>query len=503
MGPLFTTLDGDALWEAFLGALPAGQRQHYTCRACRTFVTRYGGLVSINPDGTTDPLCWVPEVAGGIMRPVVSSLHAAVRVAKVSGVFVTSERILGQPVTGAWHHMAGTLPDASLYTGKALSADQRAAELRQDFETLCRGLAEFKRETIVAAVSLLEGDDLYRGEKTLGVARWLLDLYDRRGQVRGPAKNNLTWLAVAQAPAGWCHVRSTMIGTLLGDIEAGEDFGTVSRSFKARMSPLLYQRPQALPHAGTVLAAEALVAKLDVASALARRFARPDEVVALWRPPVHEVVPPSGGVFAGVKTRDQKPVGPPAALQGIAPKVITWERFEADVLPKAESIYAKLHHACMPFYALTTATDPDAPPILQWDRAEQRNPVAWYTTSGGSTPSWWSLPADWHPVEAVCAFPPRWHDRSAHTHQTPGALLLLKGAVPTRAGTGLFPEFLRSEYHGIRSVSEQHQRDSCCVEPGVPAAVGLGIRTSNMHTTIVVRVLTDGVEREYVIDRWR
>src|SRR5207253_1562968 len=34
------------------------------------------------------------------------------------------------------------------------------------------------------------------------------------------------------------------------------------------------------------------------------------------------------------------------------------------------------------FMALITATRPEAPPILQWDSEERRNPVSWYYHSG-------------------------------------------------------------------------------------------------------------------------
>ncbi len=47
-GPFFTTdADPDSLWATYLDNLPA-DRQHYDCHACRRFIQKYGGLVTIS-----------------------------------------------------------------------------------------------------------------------------------------------------------------------------------------------------------------------------------------------------------------------------------------------------------------------------------------------------------------------------------------------------------------------------------------------------------------------
>lgn len=48
--PLFTT-DAVGLWEAFLGAIPEGERQYHTCHACRRFIEGFGGLATITAAG--------------------------------------------------------------------------------------------------------------------------------------------------------------------------------------------------------------------------------------------------------------------------------------------------------------------------------------------------------------------------------------------------------------------------------------------------------------------
>ena len=69
------------------------------------------------------------------------------------------------------------------------------------------------------------------------VAEWATDeLHTARESTEhvASARAYITWRATALAPPGLCHVRSTMIGTLLEDIAAGKDFEDIKRSFDYR-----------------------------------------------------------------------------------------------------------------------------------------------------------------------------------------------------------------------------------------------------------------------------
>jgi hypothetical protein len=195
-------------------------------------------------------------------------------------------------------------------------------------------LNEFPLPVVEQAVNILQAEALYRSEKCLGVAQWLKDLHENRNATRNNAiKANITWLAVATAPAGFCHPRSSMIGTLLEDIAAGLPFEMIRRRFAMKMDPLAYQRPQAPPSAGNIAQAEKVVARLKAAGSLKRRFATLSDVQAIWTPePVREKAPDSGGgVFAHLKP------GSPATTPVIEvpPQTMTWVKFRDTVIPDA------------------------------------------------------------------------------------------------------------------------------------------------------------------------
>ena len=181
-GPLFTTNATD-LFDVFLGKLPAGDiRQHYTCHACKRFVDTYGGLVTITETGETVPVMWPDEVPG-LYEQSVKVCWRAVSRAKVTGVYLDKKTTWGQPVTGEWRHMH-VEASGRAYRGVTQTAGQVMTEKREDFATLIRGLHAFPIEAVEQAITLLKTDSLYRSEKCLGVAEWLLDVHTKRELTR-------------------------------------------------------------------------------------------------------------------------------------------------------------------------------------------------------------------------------------------------------------------------------------------------------------------------------
>lgn len=500
-GPLFTT-DAEGLFAAFLAALPEHERQHHTCHACRHFVERHGGLVSIDEEGRTIPVMWGD--APGFYGSAFAAVRRLVGKAKVTGVFLSAEKVWGQPVTGEWRHMAVTPPKAMVFVSSVLkTAGQAMAERREEHGMLCRGLADFGKDVVLQALNVVEAEALYRTEKVQGPAKWLAELHERRAGLSGRARDNVTWLAVAKAPPGFCHVRSTMIGTLLEDLAAGLPFEDVRRKFNAKMSPLIYQRPQSAPSAGNIAQAEKVVAALQSAGALERRFARLEDVqVKLWTP--REETKPkegSGEVFGHLKPKGSRKLD---AVE-IPASAMTWDKFARTVLPEAEQIEVLVPSKAS-FIALCTAVNPDAPPLMQWDREEKRNPVNWYVYPGGSTASQWNLRAgSYAPVVAVTCLPSMWDEAGKHEHQGAGIILIVEGCRDVRpvGGSALFPEVLRAEYREVRKTMEAYSRAAKIAGELEATACGIDLRKGGKWDC-TVRVTSKGGAKvaSYRLDRW-
>ena len=508
--PLFLTAVAKELWPLYLDAVPDGLRQKLRCTACRKFIERYGSLVRIDEAGHVTSVLW-PEDAQELYAQASRRLRRAVEDAPVKSVFLSSHAVLGKPVTGPWRHLAVELPPTRLWTSLVKTAGQARAEVREERDMLQRGLADFSVDAVRKAHGFLTSGALYRSEKCEGVAAWLLDLHERLAAEKHESRRqNLLWRAAALAPAGYCHVRGGMIGTLLEDIVADLPFDAIKARFDAKMSPLQYMRPQAAPSAGNIAQAEKIVGALKTAGSLARRFAKLSDVQCLWRPTAAGVsaattgADPSprsaGGIFSHL--RSAQDAGPPES--DAPPTVMTWVKFAATVLPKAEAIEFWVPSGKDAYMAMVTAQNPDAPPILQWDSETQRNPVSWYLYVNGSTPQNWNLvPNEFHRVSAVVLQPTLWDPNRQFPHQGASVCFVLDGSrdVGYRDSAGFFPEWLRSEYHPVRATLEAYAKSA--VVAGKDEAEVCGIRlTKGMTWNQIFRVTSRGLRTRYKLDRW-
>lgn len=486
---LFET-DADDLWLTYLYSFPPETRQFHACSACRRFVERFGGLVTIDEDGATRSAMWDASDAEGPYSAGFLALADKTARAKVTGVFLSRDATWGRPVTGEWTHLAVTPPKTMLYAGIAKTPRQAMAEKGEDYKNVLRALAEFSTSILDEALRVLKADALYRSEKVIGPAKWLRDLYRA---AEGANRSNVVWRAVATAPPGFAHPRSSMIGTLLEDIEKGLSFDEVARRFAAKMHPLQYMRPQAAPSAGNIAQAEKLIASLSAAGSLARRFARVEEIDALWRPPLAvSVERKATGVFGHLMPKDAT-----AALSLVVPpQTVTWEKFARTALPKAVAIEA-LVPSRGDFAALLTAENADAPPILQWDAHDRRNPFSIYVYHAGSSARDWGLRGGaWAKVTAVCLNPSQWYGGN-FPHHGKGALFVIEGSRDQRnCGNALFPETLKSEFHGIRATIEAYSRSAKLAGREEASACGLMFQGAHVRVTDV-----DGATIEYRLDR--
>jgi hypothetical protein len=502
LNPLFTT-DIKDLFQVFLDNLDPEHRQHYTCNSCRRFVNRFGGLVSIDIEDNTTKSFLTEVGVSAFFVPATRAMVKKIEAARVTGVFLTTSTILGEPKTGEWEHMAVKLK-TPIYVAGLKDAGQAMAEKLEDYKMLVSALLEFPLETVKQARRVLESDALYRSEKVLGVAKWLEDCHTYRAKLKNSRlKENVTWLYVAAAPAGFCHIKSSMIGTLLEDIAAGLPFEDVSKKFADKMHPLKYQRPTVAPSAGNVRQAEKIVEKLGIENSLKRRFARLEDLDTFWTPGVYKRANSDkslGGMFGNVKVKNPNPKYVREDLV-LPAQTMTIEKFRKVVLPKALKI-----ELMIPFHggfgALVTAEDPDAPPILQWDTLEQRNPMSWYFYSNGSDALSWGLSAnEFVEVTALTKSPPHWYGRPS-PNNAEGVFFVLRGAKDKRdSGLGLFPEILKIELREVRATIESYSNTGKISGRENASAAGLVFGMSD-KTKFHLRVTTEDGVQEIKLDRW-
>jgi hypothetical protein len=487
-GPLFKT-DAEGLYELYLDSLPQ-ERQTHTCHACARFIRTYGALVTVEDDGSLRAAMWAADDVPGFYSDAFRVLRARVEKSRVVAPFLSRDRLWGTPVTGAWSHPAVVPAEGIVYREHALTAEQAMAGKRENFGTVSRALADFKPAALDQLVRLFDTEVLRGAEKFSGPIKWLRALCDRP---RGRRGENLLWRAVAVAPEGFCHPRTSVASPLLDAIEAGLPFEAIRAKFEEMTHGLRYQRPQAAPTAGNIRSAEVLVEKLGIARSLERRYARLDEVPTIWVPRIPRDAPQASGVFGHLTARGSAPT-PMVNLPTIT---MTWEKFTRTVLSSAEQLQA-VAPVRGNYRALLTAQDADAPLIFKWG-----NPISGYVYHNGSLASRWNLRGgDWTSVAAIVRDPSQHEGDEAHYLAGGRLLLVLEGAHDsgTDQGNALFPECLRGDLHAVRATIEAYSKRAVIADAEGQLASGLDLSRTVAKCTL--RALVAGAWTSYLIDRW-
>lgn len=514
---IFTTdaNENGNLWEIFISNLPIEKQKYYTCNACKKFIESYGGLVCIKNDGTQISPFWMSITSDfGYLNDSLNALYKKINRANITGVFLSSDKKLGIPKTGDWTHLA--ILNNSVFKHSLLTAFQKSAEKLEDFGILQRGLKEFSNEIVKQALTILNADALYRSEKVIGVAKWLNELQEKIENTKNEKiQHNIIWKAVASAPPGFCHIRSSMIGTLLEDLVSGLAFDEVKRKFSSKMNPLQYQRPQAAPSEGNIKQAEKIIEKLNAEGSLARRFAKLEDLKTHWIPPNQnfknsnkKTESENSGVFSHLIPKNSTKSSIPEnnttrnISSELPSQVMTWEKFNRVALPNATKIEYYVENGGAYYTALVTASNSEAPPILQWDEESERNPVSWYVYGYGSYPQKWNLiPNKYCNVTAITFLPPYWHSNK-YTHFEKDIIFVLENCKDTLNGSlSLFPETLKSEFHSIRSTIEAFSKKGKL--EGFEEASACGIRFDGKNNRKLKLRVTDktGNVLKYELDR--
>lgn len=490
------------LFDIYINNISEDIRSICSCNTCKSFINNFGGLVFIDAHGTQISAMWNANDAPPQYKKAIEALESAVNNAKVTGVFYSKDDVWGTPKTGDWSHYSVKPGSAFRYRNQLLLPNQLSAEKLEDFGILSRYIHSVSADVVHRALVLLKTNSLYRSEKCLGVAEWLKEVYqEREAEKSNKIKDNLLWRRVALAPPGFCHPKSTMIGTLLEDLENGLSFDDISKRFADKMSVESYQRPTAAPSDGGIDAAEKVIEKLGVKASLLRRYARLEDIKTIWKP-VIRLKPQSGekGLFSHLKTKNIPAAE--KAIEGMPPVIMTWEKFKRTVLPNVNEMELLVPMKAN-FVAMLTAVDPESPPILQWDTLDNRNPVSFYVWNGGSSAKQWGLRGlQYTKINAVSLKPHLWDEEKTYPNQSDGVIFVLDGASDSRddSGLGLFPEILKSELHAIRKTIEAFSEEG--VLEGREEATACGILIGQgSGCGITLRVKLDDAVVRYHIDR--
>ena len=495
------------LFENYLKIFEEGEvRQNYNCNCCKSFLHRYGGLVTIHPDtGVTTSVIWDETIVPEFYKENVKALRLLVEGANVREVFYRPRNIsmLGLSESGGFQHFtipAKHIKDAPSEFESVSSSISLSIE---NYKILSKHLAKFTPDALETANVLFESSAELKGYTTHAKnIAWVNSLKTKLSKMNGIHFKNLIWYEVATQSQGRLKFANTVGGEFVTSLQEGKPVNEVIRAFKAMVRPDVYMRPTALPTEGNIAAGERIIKELGLASALKRRYLRFDELPSfVWVPPVQAVteVTEDVGVFSHLKAKDtiSKLADNLGVING---ETITWERFEKEILPKADKLHTTFSNAPYNITTYVTAADPEAKPIIAWDKEDNRNPISNYAYSQGSFPREWNLLIG-KPIEVIGISIPG--EDFTKEEKSGTRYLILKEAKETRiSGLALFPEILRNELHSVRATIESYSQKG--IIEGIDDSVGAIVLYANSPSINIQLVVTVGkFQTKYTIDRMR
>lgn len=368
-GELFVTDCGDALFDEYLKAFPAGtnpvfrERTEHDCNCCKNFIRRLGKLVGI--EGGKVVTVWGDLKLPHPYKTVADKLDELVRCASVVGVFRTKEKKFGaesnfDPKTHAkYHHFYGEVANRHY----AAEPDTKIGEQNAIFQVCHRGLTEIRESDLVNVLDLIASNGLYRGEEHKPAVEGFLALLRRFKAAADPKL--FVWENLGHRNA---RFRNTVIGTMLVELAEGKELEDAVKAFEVKVAPANYKRPTAVITQRMVEQAVQKMTDLGLHGAIARRFAKLSDVS------VNDVL------FVDNDAKGKMKDGIAAILEGSVKKAtpdlkrathMTPDEFVRDVLPNTRmlELFLENRHAGN-FVSLTGADGPER--LFRWN-----NNFAW------------------------------------------------------------------------------------------------------------------------------
>lgn len=465
--------DGVSFNATYLDSLPEHEHDGHNCFTCRDFLKRFGSLAYVARDGKLCSAVWDETDAPAGYGPVIKALREKAEAGKISGRFFSDEEILGTEHKGErngleWEHFNIPRPEkAEVGVADTIPGLEAEAALRK--RLFAESLGEFKDDLLKDALHQFTYDpELAQREGQDKLLEMYIEARNAVKATTGKERANLIWWWSNRLPRGAATITNTALGEFLAMLPSNERLAR-SRYLEATRSDK-YMRPAAEAKEGAINAAEKLIATLGLTTALQRRAATLDDIpegIWVWQHPEEEAkADQPGGVFD--KLRKQTAEQPNRPIQGPNKD---WGEFVREILPKAKSVQYQIPDGRVNFGRFVTQADPEANPILIWDKPEKRNPFSHYVYVGqdwlgnrvaGSVPKQWNLPETGYvKVTGVLPVPHAWDKDNMPAGYAYGEMVVLEGAREVESrGLGLFPEIVTRDLYPVRTVIENFSNTS-------------------------------------------
>ena len=381
---------GRELWDFYQDAFPEGtnkifkERREMDCQCCKSAFRQACNVVSINDDGTLNTIWDFEE--GDLEEPfatVADQMRDLVTQYHINNAFLVSESRFGSFQTKSiaedssyvtWNHFQFDVPNNFVSSDVATNL----SKINSTVGVFKRGLDELTTDAVETVQSLINDNNLYRGEEHGPAVNAFLDLKKKYDNLNGDReKNSFIWSNIKSQGN---RIKNTAIGTLIEDISTGETLEKAVRKFESKVAPSNYKRPKALVTQKMIDTAISKIQTLDLEDSLQRRHATISDVS------INDVLWADSNVQPDMKKSPLNDLLTPTKKQSISMNKfddldeIPIDKFMTDVLTTSRDLQVFVSNSHLQnFMSVTTAENPDSKNLFKWN-----NPFAWVYSGGGA-----------------------------------------------------------------------------------------------------------------------
>lgn len=282
-GPVYETGGGDELWAVYLAAFPEGSnpifknRTEHDCSCCKQFIRRAGIVTSGSKTIWDEAALLAPEpyrkvalkMREWVLDRPIAKLYLVNKKEASFGTKQSHSQAKDGPVLTWNHFYTGEIP-AKL---RSETADAIRGDYRTSVEVFERGLIELSPDAVSTVLSLIEANNLYRGEEHKSAV--LAFFKAQEEYKKSMNKHRYVW---QNASGHAARFRNTVIGTLVTEISEGKDVDAAVRAFETKVAPQNYKRTTAVITPMMIKKAMETIAELGLEPALERRFANISDI---------------------------------------------------------------------------------------------------------------------------------------------------------------------------------------------------------------------------------
>ena len=386
----------ELLWLEYLESFPAGTNPIYLtntehdCNCCRHFIKGIGTLVRLNGNGLDTIWDTAAVQAPEPYRTVALALQKAIKNGGIKGIYrrtaanpsygtesnvakddrgIPKRDVLGNMIV--WNHFWSDSLPAHVMVADGEDVGRHQARMA----TFKRSCLELSAEAVRTVGTLIETNSIYRGTEFGGLVS---SFAARQNDYLSDPSDNLAALVALRHPAV-AAFRTTVIGTLAGDLTAGTDLDEAVRIYEAKVAPSNYRRTSAVVTPQMVKAALKTISDLGIDGALTRRTAKISDVSirdVIWADGVaRQLMKPASNLESLLMSSVKKK---PVSIPNGASTTISLDQFVQHVLPSATGVEMLVKPGHLNnLMVLTAPVEDDSPNIFSWN-----NRFAWHYAGG-------------------------------------------------------------------------------------------------------------------------